>query len=195
MNTKRNNEIKVVIAMMTATAAVMSGVLTAQSANAAPPRKTGSKRVVTVKMSGSRRAAINRAKALQAAATAAQVAAAETPPAQVQEYGTAEVVPGTVAVSASSPLNGTPVNNPQGTPLQPNPQFNNPIGVSNVPGVVNLYSPYGYAAYGPPLINTGNGFAPVYGTGYSMNGYTIAPYNGTVSPYAGISPYGLHFGF
>ncbi|MBC8143788.1 MAG: hypothetical protein H7Y38_20345 [Armatimonadetes bacterium] len=204
MNTKRNNEITVVIAAITVTAALVSGLLTVRSANAAPGSKTtaskkaaakkaNAKRVVSVKMSGSRRAAINRALALQNAATVAQNTSTQpittTDPGnvRVEVYGEPTQLPGTVTSGTGlQPLNSTPINNPLGTPLQPDPRSNNPIGATNVPGVVNNFG-NPFALYGPPLINTGNGFAPVYGTGYNLNGYTAAPFNGGGSPYGNFS--------
>lgn len=195
MNIQRNNEIKLAVAAITISAALVSGAMTVRSANAAPTGKSV-KRVVKVKMSGSRRDAINRAKAMQTATQSAPVASApQAAPPQEEAYGEGVTVRGNVppATSPAGTVQGNPVNNVQGTPVQPSPQFNNPVGVANVPGVVN--SPYGYAAYGPPVVNTGNGFVPLYGTGYNMNGYTIAPYNGAQSPYQGYFGGGIRFGF
>ena len=205
MNTIRNNEIKITIVALTATAALVSGLLTAGSVNAAPTKKKN----VTVKMSGSRRAAMNRSQALQTqtakTSTAQTAVTPSTNAGKVQQYGTAVRVSGNVPsdVAPDATVQGTPINNPQGTPIQSDPQSNNPIGatnvpgvVSTVPGVVNNYSmPNGFALYGPPVVNTGNGFAPVYGTGYSLNGYTAAPYSGYASPYSNFYGSNVRFGF
>ncbi len=183
MNTKRSNEITVAVAVIALTAALVSGALTVRSASAAPVKKNvaakKAKRVVKVKMTGSRRAAMNRAESMNRVVVVTptqqgdgqSVAASNSTNAPTEAYGDPTRLPGNVL----------------GTPLQPDPQMNNPIGVTNVPGVVNTFGASPFALYSPPVVNTGNGFVPLYGTGYNMNGYTAAPFNSGFSPYGGFA--------
>ena len=202
MNAQRSFEIKASIAGMTALAAIASGLLTVSSANAAPGEKKTTAKVtravkkkpVVVKMSGSRRAGEIRAKQLFAEAVAAKEAR-DNPP--VQEIGTPDVQPGTVSTVASNsaqPVTNQPVTNapiganaPNAIPLGP--------GVGNIPGVVfgNGFG-NGYGIIGPPMMNTGNGFAPVIINGFGNTGAVIAPIPGGGFPTGGVfNPFGGGF--
>jgi len=150
MNTKRNNEIKAVVAALTVAAAIVSGLLTVRGADAAP-QVAGKNRVsrshhrkpVVVKIAGSRRAAESRAESLYSGAVAKKDAARAA------------------AVAASAAMRNRTNNDP--STVQNGNDRNIPLPVNtNVIGFgpnTNIQTGYGtsYSGYGQSLIYPGVG--------------------------------------
>ena len=193
MNAQRSFEIKAAIAAFTVSAAIVSGLLTTRSAQAAPPTPKKSTAKVTrakkgkpivVKMSGNRRAAETRAVQLYTAAIArqdaereAELAVAATQP--TQDRGASETQAGTVArvgnMQTPAGTNFTPgITNPSGYAAYGSPLVATSNGYANS-GYSFGYGNGGYAVFGPPVVNTGNGFAPLYSNGFGGNS-TVVPY-------------------
>lgn len=175
MNTRRNNEIKAVVTAFTITAALISGLLTARDANAAPPttkkstvtvKRAKKSKPVYVKMTGDRRAAENRAQQLYTSALA-QKAADEQAVADARA----------AAAEANAPATASNGTNGVGANAQP--------GVFSVPGSPNTlvigggYSPF---AYGGSTYIVPQSYGNGYGGGFGNGGIIVATPGGINFP-------------
>ncbi len=193
MTIQRNNEIKAVVTALTVAAAVASGLLMVQDANAAPPTKKSTVTVkrakkgkpVYVKMTGNRRAAETRARSLYAAAIAQKEADAQA------------VIDARNAATAAAEANAAPAA-PSGADYAaaglpaPYVGFQQPINNPNFPnagtvvvgggyapigfGGNNYGIPQGYNNFGGGLFSPGGGggfgFPVATGFGYPVGGFS-----------------------